>query len=249
MNIGAYFGETQGETRRVVPEVVTPPPAVPQRENALAVFRTDPAALKASALAVLDVPLKPVQTVQAANFLADKLAQAKTVLKNIEARRKLIVEPLKKEASAVDAEARTWREPVEKHIAQMERVLLAFQRMQADESRRQEEQRQKALIAAAEKQQQAENSDNAALAGEASTEIMQLEAVEPAQPIHGFKTDSGTTSIRKVWKVEVVNEEEVPDVYRTVDLKKLQAAVDAGARQIDGCHIFEAESLVTRTRG
>jgi len=247
MNIGALFGEAN-ETRRVVPEVVTPSPAVPVRENALVVFRSDPAALKASALTLLDIKVKPVETLDAANGLADKMAQAKTLLKNIEARRKQIVEPLKHEAADVDAEARRWREPIEKFLADAERVVLAFRRKQADDAAREEAARQEAIRSAAKQQEQAEILGNAEKREEASTAIMHLEAQAPAEPVRGFKTDSGTTSVRKTWKVEVVAPALVPPNYLVPDMKALQAAVDAGARSIEGCNIFEQESLVTRTR-
>ena len=77
---------------------------------------------------------------------------------------------------------------------------------------------------------------------------MHLEAQRPAEPVKGFKTDYGTTSVRTVWKVEVIDPTQVPSNYLVPDLKALQAAVDAGARKIEGCNVFEAESLITRTR-
>ncbi len=229
------------------PEVVTPPPAVP-KVDALALFKEDPAALMSTALTLLDVKVKPVETLEAATSLTDKIAQAKTLLKNIEARRKLIVEPIKHQAADVDAEARKWREPVERFCADAERVVLAFRRKQADDARREEQARQDAINEAAKKQGQAEIMGNAAAVEEASTAIMHLEAQAPAAPVTGFKTDSGTSSVRKRWTVEVVDPSQVPDNYMVPDLKALQAAVDAGARKIEGCNVFEAESLVTRTR-
>ena len=241
MDIGSAFGETKRA------EVVSATPPV-EPGNALARFRTDPAALKASALAVLDVKVEPLKTVLEANQLAEKIAEVATIQKNIEARRVGIVKPLNGEVADVNAEAKRWSEPLDAWRQRASKVLIAFKNKQADDARRAEDARQKALIAAAEKQQQAENSDNPALAEEASTEIMQLEAVGPAEAIRGFKTEAGTTSVRRTWKVEVVDESLVPDAYWTVDLKKLQATVDAGARSIEGCNVFEVESLTVRTR-
>lgn len=243
---GTYEPPADSVSRYRTPEVVTPSPAV--RENALAVFRSDPAALKAGALSLLDYKVKPVETLTAANELADRMAQAKTLLKNIETRRKQIVEPLKHEATDVDAEARRWREPVEKYLEDAERVLLAFRRKQADDARREEENRQKAIRDAAVKQNEAEIMGNAEASEAASTAILHLEAEAPAQEIKGFKTESGTTSVRKTWKVEVVAPAMVPRAYCTPDTKLLQAAVNAGERSIDGCNVFEAESLTVRTR-
>lgn len=232
----------------VRPVVVSPPPAV-VKADALALFRQDPAALRASALAVLDIKVRPVETMDEATKLADQRAQVKLLLKNIEARRKQIVEPIKKDAASVDAEAHAWSDPLKKWDQNAERVLLAYQHKQADDARREEEARQEAIREAAKRQNQAEILGNVQAAEAASVEIMRAEAAAPAEPIKGFKTDAGTTSLRKRWTVEVVNVDEVPDAYLVVDTKKLQAAVDAGAREIPGCHIFEDESLSVRTRG
>jgi hypothetical protein len=249
MNILDYYGDNRPQPRKVTPEVVTPSQAVASiKADALALFREDPAALKSSALDVLNITVRPVETPEAATKLADQRAQVKTLLKNIEARRKQIVEPLKKEASAVDAEARTWSDPLKAWDLSAERVLLAFQRKQADDARREEENRQQALRDAAKKQEQAEILGNTEAAAAASTEIMLAEAQAPIEPIKGFKTDAGTTSLRKTWKVEVISPEDVPPAYLIPDLKRLQAAVDAGAREIEGCNIFEHESLPVRTR-
>lgn len=234
-----------GEARRA--EVVSLTPPI-EPGNALARFRTDPAALKASALAVLDAVIVPPKDIYEANKLADRIAEVATIQKNIEDRRTGIVKPLNAEVSDVNAEAKRWSEPLTKYRERASKVLIAFKNKAADDARRAEDQRLKALSAAAEKQQRAESSDNAALAEEASTEIMQLEAVGPAEAIKGFRTDAGTTSVRKTWKCEVVQAEEVPPAYLVVDHKKLQAAVDAGAREIPGCHIYQEESLTVRTR-
>lgn len=231
-----------------VPEVVTPSPAVPPG-NALAVFRADPAGLMASTLAILDIKVKPVETPEAASDLADKVAQACLVLKNIEARRKQIVEPIKREASSVDATAKAWREPVEAWVKQADRVLLAYKQMAEDKARRAEEARQEQIREAAKKQREAEILGNVAAVEEASTAIMHLEAAPPVQELKGFKTESGSVTTRQRWKVEVVAPELVPPAYLLPDLRKLQAAVDAGAREIEGCNVFLDESLTHRTRG
>jgi hypothetical protein len=241
-----YGFESRPVYRR--PEVVTPPPAVPS--TALARFQGGiGSALKADALQTISVPIKAVETREQATSLADVRAQVKLLLKTIEDRRKTMVEPLKREAAAVDAEARTWADPLKDWDRRAEQALLAFQRLTLDRLRRESEAKQKALTAAAEKQAEAEAAGDAQAAEAASLEIMRAEAVPEPQEIRGFKTDAGTTFLRTCWRVEVVNAEEVPPVYLVPDLKKLQAAVDAGARDIPGCHVHEVESLAVRTRG
>jgi DNA repair exonuclease SbcCD ATPase subunit len=54
------------------------------------------------------------------------------------------------------------------------------------------------------------------------------------------RTETGTSShIRKKWKVEVIDEDKVERKYCSPDKRKLQQAVDAGVRKIEGCRIFE----------
>lgn len=228
------------------PEVITPLPAA--TTTALARFVADPAALKASALDVLSIAVRPVDTQEAAASLSNKVAEATQLARNIEARRKLIVEPLKRDAAAVDAEAKRWSGPVNDWIGRAKTVLLAFQRMDGDRKRRSEEARQAELRKAAEQQLAAVLAGDNAAADTASMAIMQAEAQTSEQAIRGFKTDAGSTHTRKRWKVEIVDAEKVPPAYLMVDLKKLQAAVDAGAREIEGCNIFEEESIAVLTR-
>lgn len=228
-------------------EVVSATPPI-EPGNALARFRSDPAALKASALAVLDLEILTPKTIYEANALADRIAETKRLIDNIEARRDGIVRPLNEEVRDVNAEARRWREPLEGVLKRMGKVLIAYKNKAADDARRAEEGRQKALGAAAERQAEAEATGDEIGAEKASAAIMDLEAQSVPETIKGFKTDAGTTGIRKRWKVEVVRPEEVPDNYLVPDLTAIQKAVDAGAREISGCHIWEEESLTVRTR-
>lgn len=247
---------TDPELSRVtrVPEVVAPPPAVitPAPGQALVRFLADPAGLKHDALRLLDTKIATVETVEAASSLSDKLAQAATLLKNIEARRKQHVEPLKKEAAEIDAEARRWREPIEAWKGRASVALLAFNKLQADRAARAEEARQEQIREAARKREEATIMQQPAAIEAAAVEMMRAEAAPAERAITGYKTDAGTTGTRKRWVIEVVNPADVPDAYMVPDLKRLQAAVDAHPNpielQIPGCHIEEKESLVVRTR-
>jgi hypothetical protein len=132
--------------RAIHPEIVSTPAVItPALGQALVRFLADPAGLKHDALAVLNFKIQPVETVEAAAKLSDELSKAATLIKNIEARRKQYVEPLKKEAAAVDAEAKRWRDPVEAWIKRGKEVVLAFDRLQHDRARRAEEARQEAI--------------------------------------------------------------------------------------------------------
>jgi hypothetical protein len=242
--IDDIYGPAVAQEPRAV-AVVQPGPPV----TALTRFSEDPAGLKDAALSLLAIKVRPVETAEAAGRLAEQRANVKLILKDIEVRRKLIVEPLKKEAAAVDAEAHRWTDPLMAWDKDAERALLAFQRLQEDRRRREEEARQAALVEAARRQAEAEAAGKKEEAEAASVEIMKAEAAPVRTPVTGFRTDSGTTSKRSRWVVEVVNAELVPSRYLVPDTKALQAAVDAGAREIEGCSIREVDSLPVRTRG
>ena len=55
------------------------------------------------------------------------------------------------------------------------------------------------------------------------------------------------SSVRKVWKFEIVDETVVPVEYLTVDERKIRAAVTLGAREIPGVRIYEDVSVAVRT--
>lgn len=245
MDISSFLTEPQRATR--VPEVVTPSPAV--RENALTVFRSDPAALKSSALSVLDVKVPQVITTQAdASKWAERLSEVRTVRKNIETRRKQIVEPLKREAKEVEAEAHRWDDPLIAYEEDVKRALSAFIRLDEDRKRREEEARQEAMRKAATQQEHARIMENTEAVEAASVELARIETQAPAVPVTGFKTDAGTIGTRKSWVVEVVKVEDVPPMYLMPDMPKLRAAVKGGIRVIPGCSITEESDLTVRTR-
>jgi len=232
---------------RPAPVAVVP---TPSKETALTRFGQDAgSAIKADALALISVKVRPVETAEQATALAEKRAQVKLCLKDIEHRRKLVVAPLKQEAAAVDAEAHRWADPLEAWDKDAERALIAFRKLESDRARREAMALADMISAAAQKQLEAEKSGDAQAAEAASVEIMKAEAAPAPAEVKGWKTDTGSQSVRSRWKVEVINAELVPPAYLVPDLARLQRAVDAGARSIEGCNIFEDESLPVRTRG
>lgn len=235
----------------VKPAVATPSPAVLIAEPVTALERFTGnigTTLKADALAVLQIKVVVPDSLERAGKLSDLRAQAKALLKNIEERRKAAVGPLNAEVAAVNAEAHRWADPVQAWDKDAERALLAFQHAEADRVRREREAEAKRITEAAQRQSEAEAKGDEAAAQAASMEIATIEAKPNLPPMTGYKTDAGTAFIKKRWRVEVVDPALVPPAYLVPDLHKLQAAVDAGARDIEGCNISEEESLQVRTR-
>lgn len=75
---------------------------------------------------------------------------------------------------------------------------------------------------------------------------------EPVQPPQKtvIRTDTGTTFEVRKWKGTIVDPEKVDRRYCSPDPKKIQEAVDGGARNPDmaGVDVFEDVTMVTRTR-
>lgn len=53
------------------------------------------------------------------------------------------------------------------------------------------------------------------------------------------RSESASASIRTKWKAEVLNPDEIERQFCSPDMKKIQAAVDGGLREIKGCRVFE----------
>jgi hypothetical protein len=59
-----------------------------------------------------------------------------------------------------------------------------------------------------------------------------------------IKTSTGrVAAVHKDWKLEVVDVTKLPREFMVADMPALNAAVRRGARSIEGCRIFEVESL------
>jgi hypothetical protein len=67
-----------------------------------------------------------------------------------------------------------------------------------------------------------------------------------ATPEKTTHTESGSVTVRKVWRFRVVDPTQVPDEYKVVDERKIGAVVKAGIRNIAGVEIFEIEEVAVR---
>jgi len=72
-------------------------------------------------------------------------------------------------------------------------------------------------------------------------------APDMTEPVKtSVKTTQATSSMKKVWKFEVVDENKVPKEYLMVDEKKIREAVGLGMREIEGIKIFEKTEVAIR---
>ncbi len=153
------------------------------------------------------------------------LQMVKTRFKQLEEARKIAVQPLNKLVSETNAKFRPAQDRLEGIEATLKKMMGAFALKQREE--------QQQLLLASQKAAVAQVPD-AALA------FLQKanETVVPSK---------AGISVRKVWKWELIDDTKVPETFKSVDPKKLDAAVKAGIRDIPGVRVFEDSAVTVRT--
>lgn len=92
--------------------------------------------------------------------------------------------------------------------------------------------------------------DEARARGIPEEDIPPIEIVVPVEKKQKVvRTESGTSaSMRKDWKMTgIVDFSKVPDEYKTLDERQVNAAIRAGVREITGLKIEEVQTTVFRT--
>ena len=206
---------------------------------------------------VADWTAGPLASVAEDGRLADLMIRGAAAEKELDRTRLAATAPLRKQVDAINAlfatvtdQFRSLRERGDKQRREyraMERARI--DREQAEQRRRQIEAAQAeeaALIAATEATTLEARAKALADADAASRDQAVAVLAEPEAVTRGTRTDSGSASWRKVWRVEVVDEAQVPRQYLAVDMPKLRAAVKGGLREIAGCSITEEEESTLR---
>lgn len=166
----------------------------------------------------------------ATNDQASKTALVcKEYLDKLEEKRTSAKEPFLKAGREIDA----FFKPITTRLTTLRSALTksmgAYYMQKEEERRKQEEKNAKKIEKAIEK-------------GKPMPVVTQI--VNSPQ----VRTDEGLTSIRKVWKCEVLDLAKVPDQYiiKTVDMKKIDFAVKSGVREIPGCRVYEDAQIIQR---
>ena len=66
------------------------------------------------------------------------------------------------------------------------------------------------------------------------------------EPERTVQAENGSTNMKLVWDFAVDDEAKVPAVYRSLDEKKVNAAIAAGVREIPGLRIFQRPQLAVK---
>ncbi len=171
---------------------------------------------------------------------ADFLAKVKARSKQLEERRLEYTKPINESLRKINADFKEMAEPYLRMEAQLKQRIGKYvdhQRQMAalEEARLEEQRRQQAAKIAKE-----ENITKRQALAQIEKPVVEAENTSA-------KTESGSVSTKMVWKFEVVNTENVPEIYKVVDEKAIRKAIANGVHRIAGVKIWEESQVVVST--
>lgn len=179
-----------------------------------------------------------VQDDDTAATATEMIAQASKLLKTLDADRKEKKKDANDYVRSVDSLFRPVNGKVKGIIDTLKKSLGAYQ-YKKELKRREDEKRAREAQAAA----QAELDKQAKKAGVDSVELPDMVAPRTKEPI---RTEIGTASTRTVWTFKILDPAKVPDNYKDINEKKINAAIKAGIREIPGIDIHEKPVVSVR---
>lgn len=182
-----------------------------------------------------------VSTKEEMEAAAELLGKVKARIKRIEEKRVEYTKPLNDQVKKFNADFKAMAEPyvnmeteLKRRIGNYvdhERKMAALEQARLEEKRRQE---------AAKIAEQEGISNRAALA--------QIEKPVVEVQNTSANTDSAKVSTKVVWKFEVVNVDNVPEIYKVVDEKLIRKAVASGVHRIAGVRIWDEAQVAVSTK-
>lgn len=196
-----------------------------------------------------EIVITSSQTFEVANSF---LKAVKDRIKEIESQRTDKVRPLNEEVKRINAEFKAITEYGEKIKIQFENKIKAYLiELQKEEEKKQAELRKiqleklKAEQDALEKKALEQNSSqvlNEAIGKEIAIEKIQEKPLE-VQKTFGTEVKS---TLKKVWRFEIKDEDLIPRAYLMVDEVKIRKFIGTGVREIPGVRIYEDVDLSQR---
>jgi hypothetical protein len=174
----------------------------------------------------------------------------KTEVKEIEAVRTSIKEPVLAASRQIDGTGRKLSEPLVTACTEVEKRITAFlrikeaeaRRVAEEEARRKEAEAQELLDQAAEAEAAGDVEAAAEIVDQANAigdEIVAIAAVAEAAPqeLTRVRTNIGTTALRDNWVYSVEDITKVPGPYLQINDTVVKAAIRSGTRSIPGLSI------------
>jgi hypothetical protein len=191
------------------------------------------------ALEVTDAPT--------AGKVTEWLSVVAATAKSVEDRRSALVKPLNDEVKSINDLVRPLTAALDKLKSKGKDKQLAWHRAEEERVRREHAEAERIRK---ENERKAFEAQAAAAAQSSQTgkpvEVVPVVVAPVPQVVEasrGVKTDYGSTSVRKVWKFEVIDSALVPRRFLAVDESAIRRAVAEGAREIEGVRIFQTEEL------
>lgn len=172
-----------------------------------------------------------VDSDESAQVATEMATQISAILKEMEVERKKVILEPDKFVRGINSFFRTFKTPLQS-------ISGALKKKLGDYAYRQELERRKAEKAAQEEQarKQAELDKAAKKHNIDPVKMPTMVAPKKKAPV---RSESGSSAVRYKWTFEVQDETKIPRKYLSPDPKKIQAAVDAGIRKIEGVEILE----------
>ena len=159
----------------------------------------------------------------------DTLKVVQNRIKKLEEKRKEYTQPLDESKKRIMADFQSISKPLEEFVGNVKTEMIKWAR--AEQQRKDEEQ----------KKLEAEALTKAKAEGKSEVEVAIVN-----QEVKTQRGDVSTTTVKKVWKAEVINETEVPREYLTVNQVVINQAVRDGVRKIPGVRIYQDEQISIR---
>jgi len=162
---------------------------------------------------------------------ADVLKKIKEAEKEVENQRVFFTKPLNEQLKKINEKFKVFSEPL-KQAEQIikEKVVAYVQKREEERKKEQARLRREETLRAKER-------------GETIPDEFRAEIPEFDKTTEG---EIGAITTRKRWTYEIIDFSKVPDKYKEIDAVKVNQAIRAGVRQIEGLKIYEKEEVAIK---
>lgn len=173
--------------------------------------------------------------------VTEHLTLAASTLKRVDEARRSITDPLKRRAKDIEDAVRPLTQALERLIDVGKSKVITWQRAERERveaERRERERVEAAAIAEAQ--------------AKAASEQRPVAVAMVPPPVQdaprGVRTDYGSASLTQTWDFEIMDPEQVPRAFLSVNEQAIRGAVRGGARSIPGVRIFQKDGIAVRAR-
>ncbi len=159
----------------------------------------------------------------------DLLKQIQNKIKKLEDKRKEYTQPLDESKKRIMADFKSISEPLEEFVSNVKSKMVEWYRI--EQARLDEEQKK---------------IEAAALAKAKEEHVSEVVVPVINTQVKTQRGDVSTTTVKKVWKWKVTDENAVTRDYLCVDGDKVSDAVKEGNRNIPGIEIYQEEQISIR---